>query len=227
MQVGLCAHRRVERLEATLSDLAEQEHAEVTVFLWDNTEGARTTLEAIAAGAEVAVRIDGISHNVGGLGLFAFLREAAQLDRPIILIDDDVKLARGAVAQWVAEWAPQTLSSIWAFRFRSYRDYLDRIRAEAGEAAHYCGTGGTVIDGTVLEDPALFSCPLRYRMLWDLWLSFRAAQWGFQLRGSAADVRFVADGKDMYRGLIGLKSEFLRYLVSNGWRFDVAGRAGA
>jgi hypothetical protein len=61
-------------------------------------------------------------------------------------------------------------------------------------------------------------------MLWDLWLSYRAARCGFQLRGSAAQVRFVSDGKDSYRSLRELKSEFLRYLVSNGWDLDVAGR---
>jgi hypothetical protein len=226
VQVGVCAYRRVDRLAATLANLAGQKDAEVTVFLWDNTEGARATLEAIAADAEIAVQIEGTSRNLGGLGLFAFLREAARVDRPIILIDDDVTLASDAVVQWLEEWAPLTLSSFWAFRFCSYGDYFDRVRVGPGAPAHYCGTGGTVLDGTVLQDPGLFTCPPRYRMLWDLWLSFRATQCGFQLRGSAADVRFVTDGKDVYRGLIGLKSECLRYLVSNGWRLDVSGRGG-
>jgi hypothetical protein len=80
--------------------------------------------------------------------------------------------------RWLAEWAPLTVASFWAFRFASYGDYFDRVRAAPGELAHYCGTGGTVLDGNVLQDPGLFTCPPRYRMLWDLWLSFRPSRAG-------------------------------------------------
>lgn len=227
IQVGLLAYRRVAGLDRTLANLAAQEGMTSTVFLWDNTDHQRSTLESIARDSDVEVAIEGIGRNVGGLGMFAFLHEAAALDQPIVMVDDDVVLAPDALVTWRREWAPLTMSSFWAFRLNSCTNYFDRIRSPPGEFAHYCGTGGTVLDGGVLGDEALFRCPARYRMVWDLWLSYYASQCGYGLFRSHAEVGFVQDGNDSYRGLKGLKSEFLRYLVANGWDLPVAGRDGA
>jgi hypothetical protein len=78
--------------------------------------------------------------------------------------------------------------------------------------AHYCGTGGAVIDTKLLGASDLYECPRRYWFIEDLWASYVALNMGWNLTGSAATFSFIEDSRDQFHQHIYTKEAMYRHL---------------
>ena len=226
VHVVMCTYARVSRLARTLGQLTSQQGCHVSLYIWNNNFDLASRLRLSIAQAARAIEVFTYDsrENLGGYGRFLIARDLAAAQRPVVFIDDDIDLPDTALRSLLAEYAPDQISSFWAYRFDTLHDYFARRRVRPGMRADYCGTAGTICPSSIFTDPGVFACPPRYRMLEDMWLSFYALKWGMGLTASRSGISIVRDGLDSYRRLHDLKNEFFRYLVMNGWPVHVAGR---
>jgi hypothetical protein len=222
MPIVMCTYSRLDRLPFTLSQLTMQIGCTIEVFIWNNNLEGRELIDAtIKLYPQLRVTVHHSEHNIGGFGRFYFARRFSSQYSSVIFIDDDVNLKNNAISTLIKEFEPQTIHSFYAFKFKTKEDYFKRKRLKAGEEADYCGTGGVICDTTIYKEKGLFQCPKEYWFIEDLWLSYYASHvLGWKLYKSKAEIKLIEDGKNQWVELKNLKTEFLQYLIRQGW--DVA-----
>jgi GT2 family glycosyltransferase len=215
LPVILCTWRRIERLPRTLEQLAAQD-VPVQVCIWNNSP-ERGRVDAAAAAAGLPVSVHHSPRNIGGFGRFYLARQAAEAGHPAVaFIDDDQDFGPQAIGELLSAHRPRSLSGWWAFRFTG-SSYGDRIRAAAGQAASYVGTGGMITDTAIFLDGRLFQCPRRFWFVEDLWLCYVADLAGYELFRSPAEFVSAEDEHALYLSLGDTKWRLLRYLTGMGW----------
>jgi hypothetical protein len=217
--VVLCVWRRPERLARTIDLLRDQTGVKPSLYVWNNNPRARSVVdEAVAGAADIEVKVVHSARNAGGFGRFYLAREVAQHHPYVIFVDDDQTFDRTAIADFVGEFRPETISGFWAFRFTEPSDYWARVPATPGERVDFCATCGMVCDTRIFLKPDLFRCPRRFWFIEDLWLSYIADHvLGWKIFKSAVELDVDEDGLDQYHYLYDLKSRLLAHLVEAGW----------
>lgn len=215
----MCTYKRPERLAITLEQLEAQEGVKVKLYIWNNNPEISGQVDEIVSRSQLEVQVHHNPDNVGGFGRFYKASEIAEDFPFIVTIDDDVNFGPHAIKTLVNEFKPNTIHSFFAFKLINAHDYFDRTVSHPGETADYCGTGGEIIDSSIFKNQRLFECPEKYWFLEDLWLCFVAKQNGWELYKSAADLHLdEGDFKDQWLQLKPLKTEFLEYLVNQGFK---------
>jgi hypothetical protein len=214
--VVICVWDRIDRVTNLLRGLAESNGVRADVYLWNNRVDAAAHLtERLEQCVDALPRVSLATSqlNIGGFGRFYWARSLARDHRSVVFIDDDQLVDRFSLKALVDEWTPETIWSVWAYKFGNRFEYWDRTQVEPGDRAMYVGTGGMVADSTIFRDEGLFDCPARYWFMEDLWLSHYAEMaCGWRLFRSAAEIGMLLDGKDQYHALVHAKNEFYREL---------------
>lgn len=205
--VVMCMWQRPERIADVLAELAAQTVTRrVRLLIWNNdpTNDDRY-VRSIANGVRGAlssVELFSSDVNVGGAGrmLAADWLVAHGYEGPVVLIDDPQRVGKGFVDALLESWKPRTYAGVWAWRIHS--DYWDRSAAGPDENASYVGTGGSIVDASLLVDPHLRSALAGPSlMLEDILLSWRAHAAGYRVRAAEAEFEFVEDQRDQWRAL--------------------------
>ncbi|PSL38777.1 hypothetical protein CLV49_2406 [Labedella gwakjiensis] len=219
--VVMCLWNRPERIGDILRVLARQTGTPpIRLVLWANRAADRRHYEREirrigASGALASVELTTSRVNVGGLGRFFALRRLRDsgYSGPAITLDDDQEIEPTFIRTLLDVYAPRSLHGVWAFRQGS--SYWDREAADDGQPADYIGTGGCVLDPSIVDDDGFFTdLPDRYSFLEDQWMSWRAARAGWDLRKVDAPFEFVLAERNQYGALLWLKDEFHAYLAS-------------
>ena len=93
--------------------------------------------------------------------------------------------------------------------------YWGRDEVEDDGIASYVGTGGCVLDATVVDLPGFFTqLPDPVGFVEDQWMSYRARVAGWSLRKADIPVEFVLQERNQHLGMHALKDEFFRYLYN-------------
>ena len=219
LPVIICTWRRLDRLQHTLEQLADQD-LPVQVLIWNNSPD-RVKVDAEVMKSIVPVTVHHSERNIGGFGRFYLAREVAEQGHDFaVFIDDDQDLEPGTIRELLDGHRPRSMSGWWAFNFHS-ADYRSKFQPEPGKIASLIGTGGMIVDTAVFRDARLFRCPRRYWFVEDLWLSYVAGHlWGYSGFRSPAGFSFNESAEDdhaQYHVLGHTKARFLRYLVRQGW----------
>ena len=223
--VIMCIWKRQENLSRTISLLKNQTNKNFDLFLWNNNKEIAGVLEDILSKLPTNFNIYLYNHNenIGGYGRFYLARALNKLKhyKYAIFIDDDETFNETMVHDFLDEAGPDKMTSIWAHALVKGSNYQVRRKVGPDQDAHYCGTGGMVIDISIFADQKVFDCPKKYWFIEDLWLSYVGYIRGWKLKGSKAKV-YVShnDGKDMgvwHSGIASLKIEMLEYLRKEGW----------
>lgn len=218
VSVIMCTYKRPERLAVTLQQLAAQENCIPRLYVWNNNPEFVEEIDKAVAQATINVSVHHNAENIGGFGRFYQARTIAANNKFVIFIDDDVNLGPNALRTSLDEGAEHTIVSFFAFALRNPADYFDRDVVEAGQSADYCGTGGMVVDASIFTNDMVFNCPEKFWFLEDLWLCAVAQKQGWVCKKSAADITFEpGDFKDQWLTMKPLKTEFLQYLIADGF----------
>ncbi|MBF4573489.1 glycosyltransferase [Herbiconiux sp. VKM Ac-1786] len=218
--VVMCLWNRPDRLEAVLDGLAaQQSDRPVRLMLWNNQRRDRARYAEVLRrrapeGALASVELVQSPINVGGIARFYLL---ARLRRtgfagPVILLDDDQEIAPTFVAALLAAFAPRTVHGVWAWTQGT--GYWDRTPA-TGDDATYVGTGGSVLDASIVDDRRFFTAlPLPYLFLEDIWMNAVARRLGWTLAHVDAGYTFVDEEVGQHHTLADAKAAFFDYLRS-------------
>jgi len=225
LPVIMCLWQRIERLEQTLELLSRQTNRYFDLYLWNNNPEISDSVNKITS-RRYPFRIFVHHHheNVGGVGRFLYAQWLVARFRVgfVVFVDDDLMFDADFVETLAKESRKKTVISFYAFKFPRWSSaYYDYWPVKSGEDAHYCGTGGMIVDADVFTQKAFFDdLPEEYRFVEDLWLSYYCIQvlkWRC-IKSSVSGKLFV-DGKDICVKLCreGKKSAFLHYLKTQGW----------
>lgn len=220
LAIVMCTYNRVNRLPQTIKELSCQKSTQPHLYIWNNNQEQKESVQVAADKADFPVTIYNSPDNVGGFGRFIYASKLTDKYPYVVFIDDDVSLADDSLAVLISEARPLTISSFYAFRFNNPADYWDRTAGQPGQTVNYCGTGGMIADSSIFGQSALFECPEEFKFIEDLWLSYVAQHLlGWKLLKSAAPIKLTqSDGQDQWLKMKDKKSEFLRYLVGQGWK---------
>jgi hypothetical protein len=224
LPVVMCTYNRPERLALTLRELEAQVGVTPELYIWNNNPDIAAEIEATIATASISVTIHNSPKNIGGFGRFYQARKLADTQPFFVMIDDDASVGPTALRTMRDEVFEGSYQSFFAFNLQNPKDYFDRTATPNGAAADYCGTGGSIIDSRVFTSAGLFDCPKEYWFMEDLWLSYYVQQvLGWELRKSSADIQLdEGDFKDQWLQLKALKTEFLGYLIEQGYSISGA-----
>ncbi len=218
--VIMCTYQRPERLRETIAQLESQAGVGIKLHIWNNNLQIRDEIDKeLAESHSIPIRVTHSDTNVGGFGRFLMARQLADLEDNVLFIDDDVNIPPETVRIFLNEYKQKTISSFYAFQLRSPKDFFERDELRPGQQADYCGTGGMICDSSIFKEEGLFNCPDEYRFIEDLWLSYYARHiMNWSLYKSAAPIQLLDDEHGQWKKLYDKKSEFLQYLVNQGWQ---------
>ena len=213
----MCLWNRPERIHEIVDMLQGLDHP-VRLLLWNNAEDQRETYAWVEShvprGSLESVDIVHSPENIGGLARFVavrFLRNSGY-DGPVVMLDDDQDVAASFVDDLLADYRPDRIAAWWAFDFGP--SYWDRVQIDVGSRADHGGTGGTVMDASLVDDDSFFlSLPERYAFLEDQWMSHYAHSLGWTIVKTKTEIGFVLEHKNQYHGLHDRKDEFHRHLM--------------
>jgi glycosyltransferase involved in cell wall biosynthesis len=217
--VIICMWERTERTSAILKNLDKQRSVPgIDVYFWDNSLRNRNVAELAEqfkpTGAVKSISVFESELNVGGMGRFYLARSLYKYKGSgrVIMLDDDEDIDANFVSDLLKNYRPHTYSSTYAFRLLG--GYWKRADLTNGEAADYCGTGGSIIDASIFAENELFeNLPYEYWYIEDLWLSYFLKARGWKLEKVDAAVNFVDHDNNLYHGLVDKKEEFYQFLV--------------
>lgn len=218
--VVMCLWNRPDRLEPVLDAIAaQQSDRPVRLMLWNNQRRDRaryveTLRRRSPEGALASVELVQSPINIGGLARFHLL---ARLRRtgfagPVILLDDDQDIAETFVSELLDAATPTSVRGVWAWKQGA--GYWDRTPA-TGDDATYVGTGGCVLDASIVDDRRFFTAlPLPYLYLEDIWMNSVARRLGWTLGHVDAGYAFVDEEVGQHHALADAKAAFFAYLRS-------------
>ena len=217
--VVMCTYQRLERLSTTLDQLVRQEDCNIKLYIWNNNVDDADFIEkTIKEYRQLEIELYNSKINIGGFGRFYYARKLSDKYPTVIFIDDDVELAPNSLSTLAKEYSPNTIHSFYAYRFKTRKDYFKRVNLDPRDEADYCGTGGMICDTSIFKHEDLFKCPKQYWFIEDLWLSYYANHiLGWKLYKSGSTIKIIHDNKDQWQMLAKTKTEFLGYLVDQGW----------
>ncbi len=214
----VCLWNRPERIDDIIAMLESLDPTRpVRLLLWNNAVDERDSYAWLQdhepRGALASIDLVHSAANIGGLARFVAVRllRNAGYEGPVLMLDDDQDVTPSFVGDLLANYQPRSIVAWWAFDFGP--SYWDRVQIEPGDRADHGGTGGTVLDSSLVDDDRFFlSLPERYAFLEDQWMSHYARSLGWTIVKADTEIGFVLEHKNQYHGLHERKDEFHRHL---------------
>ena len=218
LPVIMCVWQRVDGFELIIKQLNNQTYKNFKLFVWNNNIELKDTFEKLLqVYADFDYEIFHSEKNIGGFGRFYYgqkVRRKPDLMDYCVFIDDDQTFGNEILEIFFREREPKTIKSQWGWKFNGPNYYVNRVQPKSGEELHYAGTGGMIMDMSILEDPNLYDCKSEYWFVEDLWLSFFANKiHRYKLIKSSTIIKNGDDQHSLYRKVKDLKTPMLNYLI--------------
>lgn len=220
LPVIMCLWNRPQRIDEILAQLDAQTDARpVRLLLWNNQASDdshyRTRIAAFrATGSLSSVEYVCSPHNLGGLARFFLARQLLRdgYRGHVVLLDDDEDVTAEFTTSMLRYAKPREIAGWWAYNYID--SHWNRTIPEPGEIADYAGTGGSILDVSIVQKASFFTeLPSRFGFLEDQWLCGYAQKRGWIVRKADVDITFVLDETNQFHALADLKNEFRTYLA--------------
>lgn len=222
----ICLYNRPERLIPILTMIAGQKlSTPIRLILWNNEPAYKQTYAAQLAswptwGSIGSIELYESPVNIGGIARFVAARYLWEqgIRGPFMMIDDDELLGPNALATLQQEYVPHQVWGWWAFVNNG--SHWNRALPEVGQAVDYVGTGGCILDLSIVESKTFFNIPSRFLFLEDQWMCAQAKLRGWGLYKSDVDISQIMEEehRNQYHALREKKDEFYSYLQDNFFR---------
>jgi GT2 family glycosyltransferase len=246
IHIVMCCYKRHENLKDIIEAVDKQSVANRIVFHIVNTnpEVEKWRFLKSLVGEDglvnnIEIRICNTNENLFGYARFLYTKNllSTEIIPYVIFIDDDQKLPKKWVENIYNTRAALSYNCWFGRIFDKFSDVskMDYWKGVASSSKswslakyeslsefHYGGTGGSIIDTNIFRFDILFRCPLEYRNIEDLWLSFVVKQ----IVGGKINIfrekipmqQFENEsGTALWKTIGDRKSVFLRSLVNLGY----------
>jgi hypothetical protein len=216
--VIMCTWRRIGRLQHTINMLLKQNNKHFDLYIWNNNIKIIFEINQIIA-EYPWISVHHSPKNIGGIGRFHYAHNISNSYDKVLFIDDDQDFSVNLIKNAHEQFEPKTLKSWWAWDIKDNYWNRTRILKQNTVEPIYCGTGGMIIDSELFKNNNVFtSCPINYKFIEDLWLSFYAKNvFNYKLDYFNSDIKIIIDNKDQYVKLKNKKGELYKILKNNNW----------
>lgn len=215
--VIMCTWKRINKLPYTIEQLEKQNNKKFDLFIWNNNKDEIDSINNIINNKLIKISLHNSLENIGGIGRFFFAKKICNEYDKIIFIDDDQIFNERMIDIFIQNYDNNSIKSRWSWIFNS-TNYSNRTKInDGGKKVHYCGTGGMITPSWIFKYDRIFEIPKKFQFIEDLWLSFVCHHHLNMNLISIEDngfIKQVVDGKDQYVALMGLKNEFMNYLLN-------------
>jgi hypothetical protein len=210
----MCLWNRPERIETVLEMLRSLSGPhQIALLLWNNNVGDAAfyekAIEGAVGGNLASVDLVQSPANIGGLARFIATRLLVNggYEGPVVMLDDDQDVSETFLEDLLRDYTPRSVVAWWAFSLHG--SYWRRAEIEPGAAADHAGTGGTVVDSSLVGDDRFFAnLPRTFAFLEDQWMTFFAHSLGWRVVKARTAIDLVSEDKNQYHGLSPLKDAF-------------------
>ena len=231
--VVLMTWQRIPMLKETLNDLTNQTFQDFKLYISNGNLELKDHVNqyVLASGKYLDVDVSHDGNDLRSFRRFYAARKAVEDGADIVMfIDDDVELPPKYLEKMLKQYEPKTYKSgfAWTIHEGGIDYYKHRTRRfQHGYKIHYCGTGVSIIDGSIFLDGGLFNAPRGAMGIEDLWLSYYAQHiLGWELAYAEMPKGTIIGGNDRvalfktYLEADYTKADFLRELVQAGWKIE-------
>ena len=189
IHVIMCCYKRWKNLPEIIKHMNKQTVASRIVFHIVNTNPERwADVQKAIPKTICKVKLYNTGKNIFGYARFLLTKKLMRetILPYVIYVDDDQVLPPSWVADIYAKGSPLTMAS-WYGRVFKRQDNVSSLNywlsdityseLATGKQRHidsfdYAGTCGCIVDTNVFLSDMIFKCPIEYRCVEDLWLSF-------------------------------------------------------
>jgi hypothetical protein len=245
INIVMCCYKRHDNLKTIINAIDNQTVANRITLHIINTSEDETKwhylkyLSKSDLVKNIVLKVCNANKNLYGYARFLYVKYLLKTEFSpyVIFIDDDQKLNKDWVEKMYGTRAPLAYNCWFGRVFKIYDEaskfgYWDSILSYSSEFRnvkydsmkefHYGGTCGCVIDTNIFRFNILFRCPMEYRNIEDLWLSYIVKQVvGGKINLIRLPIKmhqFDNEGETALWKTIGeRKSVFLRRLIECGY----------
>jgi len=215
--VIMCTYLRYKNLPTTYDDLNNQTNLDFDFYISDNSNGDRRILGKTRKFAEHSRFNIFIKEDYNKKSIFSriFLAKtlAKQGYEKIIFIDDDQKIPTTFIQDCYDQYEDNVIKSFYAHNIID--DYWKKIPLKPDQSGNYAGGGGLICNSKLFLHEKFFTCPKKYYVLDDLWISYFSKEIaGYDIKLLETDIRFIHDDYATAKNLVKEKQEFAdKYII--------------
>lgn len=204
-------------------------HHQIILHICNNNKKLFEKRKTIASQYET-VHVYNMKENYFGYGRFLLAREIMEKHMVdyFIMIDDDMFVRKHTIMELFSLREPQTFkswygktwedgeSSYWRPKFQLVASNPDLSIQQIPHVKQwqYGGTGMSIIDASIFQVQTLFHCPLDFRRVEDIWLSYILQQvsWPIHRARVVFDIDVIQNAHGQWSALKGLKNKAFNIL---------------
>jgi len=193
IHIVMCSYKRQHLLSKIIESVDNQICDKQIIFhiINTNTDEWETTQDIVSINKtnKIKIRLINTNENLYGYARFLYVKKLLKSDfvQTVVFIDDDQILKSDWIENAYVNFQPFSYICWHGRIFKHLQDndkqfsywdskllYDDIVKNNAKQITEfdYGATSGAVIDAQIFNFEVIFRCPVRFRMIEDLWLSF-------------------------------------------------------
>lgn len=209
--VIMCTYLRYKNLPKTYNDLNNQTNLDFDFYISDNSNHdphILNTTNKISEYMNYNIFIKEYNNKYSIFSRFMLAKDLAKEGyTTIIFIDDDQKIPQTFIQDCYDQYEDKVVKSFYAHDIID--DYWKKQPLKKDVSGNYAGGGGLMCNAELFLHKDFFTCPKKYYILDDLWISYFAKQVaGYDIKLLETDIRFIHDDYATAKGLVEEKQKF-------------------
>ena len=207
----MCTYLRYKNLPKTYNDLNNQTNLDFDFYISDNSNNdphILNTTNKLSEHIKYNVFIKQYKNKYSIFSRFMLAKDLAKEGyQKIIFIDDDQRIPSTFVQDCYDQYEDNVIKSFYAHDIID--DYWAKKPLKKDISGNYAGGGGLICNASLFLHKDFFSCPKKYYILDDLWISYFGKQIaGYDIKLLETGIRFIHDDYATAKNLIEEKQKF-------------------
>lgn len=215
--VIMCTYLRYKNLLKTYNNLNEQTNLDFDFYICDNSNKdphILNTTNKFSQHVKYNVFIKEYNNKYSIFARFMLAKDLAKAGyEKIIFIDDDQRIPKTFIQDCYDQYEDNVIKSFYAHDIID--DYWNKKPLKKDISGNYAGGGGLICNSKLFLHKDFFTCPKKYYILDDLWISYFGKQIaGYDIKLLETDIRFIHDDYATAKKLIEEKQKFTdKYII--------------
>lgn len=217
--VIMCTYLRYKNLPKTYNDLNEQTNLDFDFYICDNSNKdphILNTTYKLSEHMKYNISIKEYNNKYSIFGRFMLAKDLAKEGyEKIIIVDDDERLPNTFIQDCYDQYEDKVIKSFYAHDIID--DYWKKEMLKKGKSGNYAGGGGLLCNAELFLHKDFFTCPKKYYMLDDLWISYFAKEIaGYDIQLLETNIKFIHDDYATAKSLVKEKQMFTDKYILKG-----------
>lgn len=194
----MCTYIRLENLPSTLECLIKQTNEDFDFYICNNSnrdDKLIKILEKYNQRTNFNLSVHNYFNEFKQFARFLIAQDLAKEGyEKIIFIDDDEIIPDTFIEDCHNQYDQQSVKSFWSHKIEKI--YKKKIKLEKDEIGNYAGTGGLLCSSSLFLDDFFFTCPEKFWIIDDLWLSYYILKYtDYNIKALHTNIEFIMDRK--------------------------------